>query len=374
MNYSKEHGYISGRDIAKRQNEHRPIVAMDAADVPQYQALRKVGIGFENKYLQDAAQVYAMDGADGVFGASIPSPVQFLQTWLPGFVNAAYAARKIDELVGISTIGNWHDESVVQGVLEQMGAAVQYGDVTNIPFADWSAAFEQRTVVRFEQGLKVGRLETARAAASRIDTAAEKRAACALALDIARNRVGFFGWNDGTSRTFGFLNDPALMPYNTVATGKAGATEWAKKSFLEITADLRNAFIQLGVQSNGVVDVKNSHTVLALPIGAAGYMSVTSEFGNSVAKWLNDTYPNCRIVEVPELTKANGGANVFYLFAESVNDSSGDDQRVWIQAVPSKFTALGVETNSKTVTEDFTNATAGVMLKRPYAVYRATGI
>ena len=76
----------------------------------------------------------------------------------------------------------------------------------------------------------------------------------------------------------------------------------------------------------------------------------------------------------PNLNKANGGANVFYLYAEEINDGSTDDNRVWVQVVPAKFMALGVDQGAKGITEDYTNATAGVMCKRPYAVYRATGI
>lgn len=372
---SKEHGYISGRDVAARIASGQPIITMDAADVSQYQALSKVGIGFDSQYLKDAAQAWAMDDVQGgVFTAGIPTPVQFLQTFLPGFVRAAFAPRKIDELIGIATVGNWHDEEVVQGRLETMGDAVPYGDASNVPLSSWNAGFERRTVVRFEKGMQVGRLEQARAGAMRLDSAAEKRVAAENALDIARNQLGFVGYNNGTSRTYGMLNDPALPAYVTVATGAASSTEWSKKTYLEITADIRQAFYNLQVQSNGVVEGETSETVLALPVGAASFLSVVSQYGNSVRQWLTETYPKCRVVTVPQFAKANGGANVFYLYAESVNDSASDDNRVWTQPVPSKFMALGVHNTAKAVVEDFTNASAGAMLKRPYAVYRGTGI
>lgn len=372
---SKQKGHISGRAIAQRIAENKPAIGMDAADVPHYQALEKVGMGFSRDYLAKASQAWAMDDTNGgVFGGSIATPVQFLQAWLPGFVRATYAPRKIDELVGITTIGEWHDEEIVQGVLETMGDAVPYGDTSNIPFSSWNAGFERRTVVRFEKGIKVGRLESARAGAMRLDSAAEKRTAASLALDIQRNNVGFLGFNNGDNRTYGFLNDPSLPAYVTVATGKANGTEWASKSFLEITADIRQAFAQLQIQSNGVVDAEQTPTVLALPTGVSTFLSVTSDYGNSVKQWLTETFPKCRIVTAPNLNKANGGLNVFYLYAESIDDSASDDNRVWVQAVPAKFMALGVEPQAKAIVEDYTNATAGVMCKRPYAVYRATGI
>ena len=372
---SKQHGYISGRDVAKRIAEDKPIISMDAADVQNYQALRKVGIGFSNDYLRKAPGAFAMDDVNGgVYNASAGTPVQFLQAWLPGFVRAAFAPRKIDELIGIATIGEWHDEEIVQGVLETMGDAVPYGDTSNVPLSSYNAGFERRTVVRFEKGIKVGRLEEARAAAMRLDSAAEKRTAAELALDIQRNNVGFVGFNDAGVRTYGFLNDPSLQAYATVATGAASATTWNKKTFLEITADLRQAFTQLQVQSQGVIDAEQTPTCLALPTDCSTFLTVTSDFGISVRDWLNKTYPKCRVAIAPNLNKANGGANVFYLYAEEINDGSTDDNRVWVQVVPAKFMALGVDQGAKGITEDYTNATAGVMCKRPYAVYRATGI
>lgn len=375
MSLSKQHSYISGREVSKRINEGSPVISMDSADVAQYRDLSRVGIGFSPEYLSKAPHAWAMDDVQGgVFAGSVPTPVQFLQSWLPGFVRATYAPRKIDELIGITTVGQWHDEEIVQGRLETMGDAVPYGDVTNVPLSSWNAGFERRTVVRFEKGIKVGRLEAARAGAMRLDSAAEKRTGASLALDIQRNNIGFNGYNGGNNRTYGFLNDPALPAYETVATGAASGTEWAKKTFLEITGDLRQAFAQLQIQSNGVVDATQSYTTLALPTGVSTFLSVTSDFGNSVQEWLSKTYPKCRVVTAPQLNKANGGKNVFYLYADSVDDSASDDNRVWVQIVPAKFMALGVVNEAKATVEDYTNATAGTMCKRPYAVYRATGI
>jgi hypothetical protein len=93
-----------------------------------------------------------------------------------------------------------------------------------------------------------------------------------------------------------------------------------------------------------------------------------------VRGWLAENYPGTRIESAPELNGANGGENVFYLYAESVGDNSSDDGRTVIQVVPARFMALGVEQQTKAYVEDYTNATAGVMFKRPYAVVRRSGI
>lgn len=356
----------------------KPLV-MSPKDVPNYRALEKIGIGFEPGYLRGAAamdevmnQSFAAPVA--ITTASIVSPIQFLQNWLPGFVKAITAARKIDELLGIETIGNWRDEWVVQGIIEPMGNVDVYKDSTNVPLSDWNPNWIQRTVVRFEAGVLVGRLEQARAAAAMINSDAEKRAAAVLQLEIWRNLVGFYGFNAGNNNTYGLLNDPLLPSYVTVASGAAGSS-WAVKTFLEITQDIITAMNLLQTQSQDNIDPETVSTTLAIPMTVAQQLSKLNELGTlDVRMWIKQTYPKCRVVSAPQFVAANGGSNVFYLFADTVADGGTDDSRTFAHIVPARFMALGVEQRVKSYIEDFTNATAGVMTKRPYAVTRFSGI
>lgn len=361
----------------------RPL-AMDTADVANYRELAQIGIGFDPNYLRAsaayvaAAQDSAMDAwpanPSAISTPSIVTPIQFLQNWLPGFVKVLTAARKIDELVGIDTIGNWRDEWIIQGLLEPMGNIATYKDSTNVPLSDWNVNWNQRTIVRMESGLLVGRLEQARAAAAMVNSDAEKRAASALILEIWRNLIGFYGFNNGANQTYGLLNDPQLPAYVTVATGVAGYT-WAVKTYLEIQQDLITAFNQLQIQSQDNIDPVKVKTTLGIPFNVAQYLSKQNSLGTqSVREWLSKDYPNCRVVTSPQFASANGGSNVFYLWADQVEDGGTDDKRTIIQVVPIKFMALGVEQRAKAYVEDFTNATAGIMVKRPYAVVRYSGI
>ena len=367
MSKSLERSHLSGRQVG--------VVEMSANDVSDYAALKDLGINFPAKAVQKMA-AFAMDAQQSdVTTPSMTTPVQFLQNWLPGFVKVVTAARKIDELVGITTTGSWEDEEIVQGMLEPIGNAVPYGDYTNVPLASWNTNFIRRTVIRFEKGIKVGMLEEARAARIRISTAAEKRSAAALALEIQRNLIGFYGFNGGNNLTYGFLNDPSLPSYVTVAaTGTGATTTWSTKTFLNIVADIRTAAAQLQTQSQDTINPEDIEMTLALPTACYQYLSVTSDFGISVRDWLSKTYSKLRIISAPQLNVANGGQNVFYLYAEHVEDGASDDSRTWVQVVPAKFQALGVERQAKAYEEDYSNATAGVMLKRPYAVVRYTGI
>lgn len=353
----------------------RQLPIEKAKDVDQ---MRKLGFGVTSMQVARdmAREAYAMDSLQAtVTQPSIPNAIQFMQEWLPGQVHIMTAARKIDDIIGLATVGDWADEQVVQEVLENTAYAIPYGDITNLPFVDWNLTFVTRTVVRFETGMRVGNLEEARAAKLRVNSGETKRQSCGIGLEIARNLVGFNGYNSGNDNTYGFLNDPGLSGYVTVPTnGNAGQTQWSLKSYLQIVQDLLNAFVAVRTTTQGMVDPKKDPMTLVLPTNAVDYLSTVSQFGNSVREWLTENYPKVRVEDAIQLNTANGGAGVFYLFPDKINDLSTDGGAVWIQPVPAKFMVQGVQKLVKGYQEGYLNATAGSMCKRPVTVYRATGI
>lgn len=322
-----------------------------------------------------ARRMVAQDSLQpAITSPSISTPIQFLQEFAPGHVRILTAARRIDEITGLSTIGRYEDEEVVQGVLELLGVPQPYGDYTNVALADWNNTWERRTIVRFELGMEVKKLEMLRAAAMNLDSGAEKRNSATLQLDIARNNVGFNGYNNGANMTYGFLNDPGLPSYITVPNGASGSPHWSQKTTLEIIQDILNGIAQLVTNSQDVIDPLRTEMTLACATSVRQYLNVVTTLGYSVQEWIDKNYPTLRVISAPQLDNANGGANVFYIFAEKVEDGSTDDRRTWLQAVPTKFMVLGVQQETNGYKEDYTNATAGQMLKRPFAVYRASGV
>lgn len=364
------HSHLSARNVR----------ALTGFKAEQFESLAKIGIGLDkaivNKMMREIEYQSALDAIQPlVTTPSVATPVQFLQEWLSGQVFIITAARKIDEMIGRTITGNWEDEQVVQTIMELVGSAVPYGDLTDVPFGSWNANFETRTVVRAEEGIMVKPLASARAARMRVDDAATKRQAAALALEIFRNTVGFFGFNNGSNRTYGFLNEPNLPAYVTVANGASGSPLWSSKTYLEITKDIRTAVSALRTRSGDNIDPRTAKLTLGIASNSVDFLSTVSEFGNSVADWIAQTYPSMRIVSAPQLNAANGGANVFYLFADEINDGySTDGGRTFIQAVPTQFQALGVQQLAKGYEEDYANATAGAFLVRPWAVVRYSGI
>lgn len=355
----------SMQDIAELQ---KLGIAMDSQSLSEmYNAYRK--------YASQNGNAFAMD-SDFVAPLSTPSlmtPIQFLQTWAPGFVNVVTRAMRADEAIGVSTIGKWEDEQIIQGYAEKTGRAKPYQDETNVPFSSYNTNFERRNIVRFEEGMKIGRLEEARAAAMNYNSADAKRQAAAQALEIERNFVAFFGYNSGANLTYGILNDPSLPAYTTVANGAGGSPLWSSKTTLEIIQDIVTASQTLRTQSGDLIDPSSTPITLLVATAVREYMKVVTTLGYSVENWLQTNYPNMRVMSAPELNAANGGANVFYMYAEDFGDGSTDDGRVWMQMVPARFITIGVQQLTKGYEEDYGNATAGVMLKRPWAVVRRSG-
>ena len=361
---SKERSHIPARKVKALQ-----IGAQDAADV---RSLGALGINYTDA--QVARMAAAFDGLDAPsLTPTITTPVQFLQNFLPGFVYVMTQPRTIDELIGITTIGDPIDEEIIQPTLEHAGKSTLYGDLSNIPLAGVGNGYERRTITRHEMGLRVGWLEEKRAGRASVDVANEKRAAAGLSLEITRNRIGFYGFNNGTNRTYGFLNDPGLPAYVAVPAGTGGTT-WATKTMDEICADIRLFMSSLTDSSKGLIDVESTPITMALSLDKVNQLNKINTLGISVKAFIRDSYPTLRIKGSVDLNNANGGADVAYVYAETVPGTGTDGGRVIEQFVPSKFQMLGSENGAKHYTEDFLMATAGVMVKRPWAIARFTGI
>lgn len=321
--------------------------------------------------------IRAMDAA--LTGPAVTNgvlPGYMLQTWLPGTLRVITQIRNIDEIVGITTVGRWEDETINLRVAEPAGQAELYGDNTNIPLADYRQSIESRGIVRFEQGFQVGKLEEARQSAIGYQAADEKRKAAQESLDRSRNDVGFNGFSDSSAtNVYGLLNDPSLPAYKSYADVGAGGTAWASASFDDLVKDFTILVNQIEAQMGGHMQDGTALTFV-IPTGYRAMFTIRATDGSGMTfrQWLNENYPNLRVVSTPAFVGANGGKDVAYLFVENAGDA--DDSDVTgasiIQAVPVRYQVLGSENRIKGYIEDAINATAGVFVTRPWAFARYT--
>lgn len=357
---SKVRNHANGRELARRGALN---IDLDQAK-PTLDDLEHVGLGLA-----------AMDSAlIGPATQSGPLTGHFLETWLPGILRVITQVRNLDEIVGITQVGRWEDETINLRTLEPTAKPELYGDNTNIPLADYLPNTEQRGIVRFEQGFQVGKLEERRQSAEGFQAADEKRRAAAEGLDRVRNEVGFKGFlsSDGTN-VYGLLNDPGLpayMNYDDATVG--GGTAWLTASFANLVKDFTRMVSAIEGQFGGNLS-DNAQFVLVMP---TGYRSVllTRETNTTVSfgEWLRQNFPNIRIVYSPEFLDANGGKDVAYLFVDNAGnfDDSDFTAATMIQAVPVQYQVLGSENRIKGYIEDAINATAGVIVLRPWAFAR----
>lgn len=321
-----------------------------------YNALDKLGISMD-------------EGINPLTTPTVTTPVQFLQHFLPGTIEMVTSARKADELMGRDIVADWSAAEVVTTVTEQLGSARPYGDDVSTPLANYNVNYERRSIARFEQGIQVSALEQERANKMRISADGLKRAAAGRALAITLNNVAFYGYNDGAHRTYGFFNDPNLPAYATVATGAGGNTTWASKTFNEICADIRTAISGLRVKSGDLFDPYNDAFSIAVSLSCVELLTKITDLGVSVRDWISKTYPKAVIKSAPELDGANGGANIFYVYADEIEGT-----KVFAQHVVTVFRVMGIQKTAKGYIEAYSNATAGAILNCPIGLVRYTGI
>lgn len=341
--------------------------AMDEATTET--TLDALGVHY-TAHAMDEFRAYANDAAPAL--QTTPSnmtPVQFLQYWIPEMIKIVTASRDADEILGRDFAGSWEDEEIVQPVIEYTGKPRVYGDKTTFNLASFNINYETRTIVRFEQDVEVGKLEEARAAKQRVDAQGTKRDAAATALAINANDIAFNGYNAGNNKTYGLLNDPNMPAYTAFAQSSASSTTWASKTFNEIVADIKAMMSALRVRSGNNFKPERDASTLALSVAVVDQLQTINQLGGtSVLDWLHKTYPGCRVTSAVQLDGANSGANVAYLFADTI-----DGKKVIAQYMQDALRLIGVEQGAKNFKEVYSNATAGVMLRMPIGLVRYTG-
>jgi len=356
-------GNFKARDL-------KQINTFDSNNPDHMAMLPSLGIS----YGANGVESFGMDAQESFIAGGVSANISNLREFLPGTVKQLTRVRKIDELLGMVTVGDWYMQEITQRVEEQTATVKPYADGVDIPFTSYNADYESRDIVRFVIGMQSEMLGDGRARKMGENPDEIKRSAAATALEIARNEVGFYGYNTGINKTYGFLNDPNLSAYVTLPNGAGGNPEWNTKTFVERQTDFTSAVSSLRKTSGGNFDPTLHSFTWAIPLERADTLTEVNEFGISIQKWINETYPKCRIIYVPELDGANGGANVFYMYADDHMNDSTDGGGVFDQLVPEKFMSIGRGQEVGGYKEGFTNALAGVLMKRPYLVYRATGM
>lgn len=338
--------------------------------------LEKLGVTMDTS---DAGVVAAMDVAPTMITtASVATPIQFLQWWMPGMIEVVTRARRADAMVGRSTVASWEDEEVVLTVKENIGQPQPYGDNTDVPLMSYNTNFVKRTNVRFEAGIQTGKLEDARASRMRINPYNEKRASLSGAVAISLNEIAFNGYdsydastNPTGGLTYGIKNAPELPQYITLATNAANtSTQFKDKTYLEMCSDFITAMSALRVQTGDLFNPETDGVTCAIAMSAFQYLDKQNELGtSSVRDFVKRNYPKLRFLSVPELDDVGGaGVHGMYFIADGINGKKCADQ-----LVTAAIRLLGIEPKIKGTLEGYTFSTAGSVFPQPVGVVRYSG-
>lgn len=366
MNYSEIKLQLTPEQCGKFDPNH-PQITLDTFENVGITASKDAYKSFEQN-----KDLFVGDAGPGTLTPpNAGTPVYYLRTFYGQQTRYVLRKRVAEELMGVTTAGNWEDFELVFPFAEDIGQPWEYGDTTLTPYADYNLEWVRRGVVRFEMGFECRILEQLRQGRANIDVYSSKRRAAITALDVLLNRISFFGYNNGSGvGTFGFLNDPLLPGYITVADGASGDTTWVSKKGVEICDDILEALKTLNIQTGYNFDMYNDRCTLALSGAQAAYLSKPVDITLKTARdWLRENFPNVRVVQVPELVSANGSENAFYVYADEL-----EGQRVIENFIPSRLRFLGIDRYTKGFEEAYSCATAGVLVRLPIGVVRYSGI
>jgi hypothetical protein len=302
------------------------------------------------------------------------TPLQYLQYPLNKPIEVLTTPVLIDKIVGRSIVADWETEEVIQPAIENAGTPRLYGDDSNTPFASMQYDFERRTVQRFELGCRLGKLEDARTSKMGVlgfkSPWDAKRGSVAKGFQLLMDEIGFRGFINGNGVTEGLLTDHNLLPYKTLMTGASGTTDWAGKTYEEICADIRDIFATLNDQTDTHFDgMAGDKCKLVLSPVARNALTHPNALGKTVQEWLTENYPGCETIAAPRFRNGvSGYVGCGMLIADELNGNE-----VVRQYIPTLMRLLGIEKRMKHVAEDYTFATAGVMVKQPLGIVTFVG-
>lgn len=338
---------------------------------PQFSAenLEEMGITIADSALKNGDYIKFIDESLANGQASVTTPIQFAQFWIPDLINALYRGRSFNKIFGSKNIGTWELEQIVYSKLTLTGRPNVYDDFSRANLASYNLNFETRETLRVEMGVEVTRLEEARAAQMRQNAHGLKKNAVTLGFDIFDNHLKYFGFNDGAKRIYGVL----AAPNGDIHVENAAKT-FAASDTLEIITFLQSAIIKAQTRLQGNYDPITDKARLVLPLSCVGYMTTANQFNLTPMQWLNQNYPKVEVAVAAELDKAAADGDNIAIFYVPEIDGLGTDRATMAAYDTSKLRLIGAVPTTKGFEESYSFATAGVIHRCPMAFTLFEGV
>lgn len=289
--------------------------------------------------------------------ASIP---YFLANWFdPKTIATLLSPMMAAVIAGEAQKGDWLTETAMFATIEAVFETAAYGDYNQSGASNVNVNYPQRQNYLFQAFLQYGEREVERMGLAKIDWAAKQHEANVLALMKALNFLQFFGQTNLAN--YGLLNDPSLPPpltatYPWLTSASATANT--------IYQDVVRLFIQLQLQSNGVIRMDSPMVIAMSPQLSAVLPEITQYNTNSVKALLEQNFPNLRLETAVEYgPPINTSGQLVQLICEEI-----EGQRTAEATFSVKLKAHNMVVDTSSWRQKRTSGGFGTIIYRPYAI------
>jgi hypothetical protein len=319
--------------------------------------------------------IVAVDNATNLTTPNINVPYGALTYFRPKAIEILTAPRVADRIATPQKNGMWGDRAITFYVKEYSGKpSPDDGTANNATEVKTNLTNFTRGVYYYTSHWYSNDLLETRAGAYKDDYRASQVEAALRTLAIERNRIFFKGvQNVGTQAPiYGLLNDPALLPYNTVpAVGDE--TYWSDKEPEDIKNDIVQAVQKLITQSNGIVsdELQNGRLILAVANGSVGQLAKANTHGLTAGNLLKEEYGDrLDIVSVPQFNSADSSSDVFYLIFTS-NDVNNE---TILNSFVEQSRTYPIFVKDSEMSQKISAASSGCIVQYPIFITRWNGI
>jgi hypothetical protein len=264
----------------------------------------------------------AMDAQPSLVTTSNAGIPFFLANYFdPDLIEVLVTPNKAAVILGEAKKGDWTTRTAIFPIVERTGEVSSYGDYSNNGVAGFNANFPERQNYLYQVITQWGELELEMTALARIDTAAQKNIASAIVMSKFENQAYFYGI--AGLQNYGLLNDPSLSApiapgYKTFNTGNG---PWITNGQVtaqpqEVYADIQALFLQLVLQSGGLVDMETSMVLAMSPASSVALTATNVTFATNVIDLVKKNFPNIRVETAIQYSATAG--NSVQLIAENV--------------------------------------------------------
>lgn len=333
--------------------------------------LAQMGVTFNKSLLEDTKYMnfvkkFIADAGLVNGEASITTPIQFAQLWMPDVINALYRGRTADKIFGSKNVGTWELEEIVWTQLTLTGRPNIYDDFSRANLASYNLNFVKRDTLRFEMGIEVTELEQKRAAQMRQNAHGLKKNAVDLGFDILLNHIKWFGFNDGARRLYGAI----AAPSGEITTTNA-AKAFSASTCDEMITALQSWIIGATKKLAGNYFPEETEATLVLPLSVYGYLTTANSYNLTPMKWMKENYPKVTIRSAPELDGAAADGDNIALFYVNTVDTIGDTLDL---LDTSRLRLVGAVPTTKGFEESYSCSTAGAFHRCPLAFTLIEGV